>query len=139
MSAFAPRLSDFTGVWQVDRSIRHHDSGSTGHFAGTAELAPVPDGLSYTENGTLTLDHHPPFKAERRYLWQEADDVIHVFFTDGRPFHSFSGCDTEDTHWCDPDTYRVTYDFDDWPIWRSIWHVSGPKKAYEMITTYRGT
>ena len=34
-----------------------------------------------------------------------------MFFPDGRPFHrmSFTPEANLDQHWCDPDTYRVTY------------------------------
>ena len=32
--------------------------------------------------------------------------------------------------------YRVRYDFSDWPDWRTIWHVTGPRKAYEMVSHY---
>ena len=51
--------------------------------------------------------------ASREYLLQPADrpDALDVFFDDGRPFHrmSFTPEANLDRHWCDPDTYRVTY------------------------------
>ena len=59
-------------------------------------------------------------RAERRYLWRDGGaGTIEVFFDDGRFFHRF---DAEDhvpgaTHACDPDAYRVRYDFRAWPRW----------------------
>ena len=51
--------------------------------------------------------------ASREYLLRPADtpDVLDVYFPDGRPFHrmGFAGQTNQDEHWCDPDTYRVTY------------------------------
>nr|WP_281496124.1 DUF6314 family protein [Marivita sp. S6314] len=127
----------FEGLWQVDRVIHDHRAGSTGRFAGSATFSPIGAGLAYLETGQLWLDGHPPFKAERRYLWRIEDDVIHVDFDDGRAFHHIPPDQPSDRHWCDPDTYDVTYSFASWPVWHSTWDVSGPRKAYRMVTTYR--
>ena len=34
-----------------------------------------------------------------------------MFFPDGRPFHrmGFGPQSSRDQHWCDPDSYRVSY------------------------------
>lgn len=129
-------LSDFVGLWAMDRRITDHRGGPDGHFTGTAEFTPTETGLAYLETGLLTLEGHTAFKAERRYQWRLVDGTISVDFHDGRAFHSFDPATPVASHWCDPDTYHVTYDFAEWPVWHSIWTVSGPQKAYEMITNY---
>ncbi|HKK98593.1 MAG TPA: DUF6314 family protein [Marivita sp.] len=129
-------LTDFVGTWSVARTIADHLGGPDGQFIGTARFEPSGDGVSYHETGSLTLGEHPAFHAERRYYWRQVGELISVFFEDGRPFHSFDPAHPTSSHWCDPDTYRVTYDLADWPVWRSTWDVSGPRKAYKMVTTY---
>ncbi len=94
-------------------------------------------GLSYFETGKLTLPGHAPFTAERRYRWCEVDGLVSVEFEDGRFFHSFDATTPEAQHWCDPDTYQVRYMFDEWPVWTSTWRVSGPRKDYEMVSSYQ--
>jgi hypothetical protein len=133
---FALTLTDFAGHWRLSRSIDDHRSGTTGVFEGTADFAPSDNGLTYVEIGLLHLTGQQPLRAERRYLWTETEDGITITFADGRPFHSFRPGAPEATHWCDLDTYDVIYDFAQWPIWRSTWTVSGPRKAYKMISTY---
>ena len=135
-AAIKVSLRSFVGTWRVSRTILDHGAGPDGRFVGTAIFSDAQDGLIYNETGELTLDGLAPFKAERRYLWRSTESVIAVSFADGRPFHSFDPDMPEATHWCDPDTYHVTYDFSAWPVWTSIWDVQGPKKAYQMVTSY---
>lgn len=132
----ARRLADFEGHWRVARDIVDHRAGSTGRFVGTAEFTPLAAGLGYREIGQLHLPGQPPFHAERRYIWRQDDTGIHITFEDGRAFHSITPDAPNATHWCDPDTYDVTYRFDTWPDWTNTWDVSGPRKAYKMITRY---
>ncbi|MCR9111010.1 DUF6314 family protein [Marivita sp. XM-24bin2] len=136
MSRSGPFLQNFIGLWSVSRVISDHFSASTGTFHGTACFTAAKHGLAYIETGKLQLAGQPPFHAERRYHWHQDENGLHVSFDDGRPFHSFDPDNPEASHWCDPDTYEVTYEFDDWPHWRTIWNVSGPRKAYQMITEY---
>ena len=85
----------------------------------------------------LTMGTAAPMQAERAYLWREAGAKIEVLFADGRPFHEFAPGHMDDaTHYCDPDVYRVEYEFADWPEWRAVWRVAGPRKAYEMTSRY---
>ena len=129
-------LEDFVGAWQIERNILDKCAQANGRLTGTATFAPSENGLSYFESGLLELPGHTPFQAERRYQWRFIDDEIVVEFQDGRPFHRFDPGSPSASHWCDPDTYNVKYEFSSWPKWRSIWDVSGPKKDYQMITTY---
>ena len=127
------RLSDFRGLWVIARTITQAD-GTTGQFSGTGDFAPTADGaLEYTETGELRLANSPPMRATRRYRWEEG---LNVFFEDGRAFHRIPGAGGEALHLCPPDTYRVADDFSDWPNWRATWDVTGPKKAYRMVSQY---
>lgn len=128
-------LWDFEGVWQVARSIDDARSGQQGGFDGTARFERDGEGLHYLEQGVMELGG-TKFQAERRYLWRTDDAGIAVFFDDGRPFHTINDTSTA-AHWCDPDQYDVTYDFDSWPVWTAQWRVQGPRKDYVMVTTYR--
>ncbi|MFP7572142.1 DUF6314 family protein [Marivita sp. S2033] len=131
-----PTLGDFTGAWQLSRTITDDHAGSTGRFDGTALFEPDASGLRYFESGTLCLAGQMPLHAERRYHWADDGASIAVSFADGTFFHRFTTSAPEATHWCDPDTYAVSYDFTDWPRWRSTWSVSGPRKSYRMITFF---
>ena len=75
-------------------------------------------------------------QAERRDLWRQDGSRIVVDFADGRPFHDFRPDSPEASHRCDPDSYAVRYDFRAWPIWCSTWRVTGPRKDYDMVSTY---
>ncbi|RYH03300.1 hypothetical protein EU805_06145 [Salipiger sp. IMCC34102] len=134
-----PELGDFEGDWRLARLIDDRLAGQEGRFEGRARLTAAGDGaLAYVESGTLHLGAAPPLQAERRYIWRAQDGRIAVFFADGRTFHSFrptgEGAGTD--HPCGADFYRVAYDFNDFPRWTTRWRVSGPRKDYEMRTTY---
>ncbi len=105
---------------------------------GVATFAPDGEGLIYREEGELRLGKAAPIRAERSYRWRTgADHRLEVLFEDGRPFHGFSPAKALSAqHFCDPDTYEVTYDFSGWPAWRAVWRVRGPRKDYEMTTDY---
>ncbi|PFG62832.1 hypothetical protein AXZ77_1419 [Thioclava sp. ES.031] len=130
-----PQLSDFEGNWVLTRQILHAD-GNEARFDGHACFAPEGVGLHYCETGELVMPGGQSFHAERSYFWRAEGGQIAVAFEDGRPFHSFDPLSPAASHWCDPDDYRVSYDFDAWPRWRAIWRVQGPRKDYEMISDY---
>ena len=125
-------LLDFEGVWNVQRQITPK-SGPPAVFAGKAVWSSENGGLSYKEQGLMTLEGHPPMQAERRYFW---DADLRVFFDDCRYFHSIPREGGVARHWCDPDSYTITYDFGDWPKFRVLWHVAGPRKDYTAVTQY---
>lgn len=133
------RLEAFAGHWDVDRTIEDVRAGATGRFTGHARFAPVPEGLRYREEGTLTLGDAAPVTATREYLWRDGGGgVIEVLFGDGRFFHRFLPDETDpgDSHDCPPDLYRVRYDFSRWPRWRAEWRVTGPRKDYAMVSRF---
>ena len=130
-------LSDFAGTWHVSRTIEDRAAGRDGRFVGTARFDPDGPGLLYTEEGHLTFPGAQPLLATRRYLWRpDGPGRIAVLFADGRPFHDFGPDQPEARHWCDPDTYDVTYRFARWPEWESVWQVAGPRKSYVMTSHY---
>ena len=124
-------LTDFEGAWQFDREITHAD-GTVARARGMAQFTPDNDGLAYRETGEIDVNGQV-LTFERAYQWQ-ADLSVH--FDDGRYFHAVPPNGGQATHFCDPDTYVVTYDFVGWPTWIAKWAVSGPKKDYVMQTRY---
>jgi hypothetical protein len=136
-------LRSFVGRWRIEREIEDVRAGRTGRFTGEAVFEGAPeagaDGLLYVETGTLVLEGAAPMAASRRYHWKGGGaGAIDVFFEDGRFFHRI---DAEEptpgaVHACDPDLYRVRYDFRGWPRWLAEWRVSGPRKDYAMVSRY---
>lgn len=129
------QLAAFEGAWRLRKQITPSE-GPKVQFDGKAQLTPVDTGLAYLETGTLRIGAGPPMEASRRYTWTRDFDVL---FEDGRFFHTipFEGQTAE--HWCDPDMYRVQYDFARWPCFVVTWNVSGPRKAYTSVCTYERT
>jgi hypothetical protein len=133
-----PAFADFAGDWRLARDITAPDGTPQGRFDGVARFVPVAGGYAYAEEGTLVLPGAAPMRAERRYRWRAEGGRIAVCFADGRAFHALDpGAVAEAEHWCDPDTYRVAYDFTLWPLWTATWRVTGPRKDYISVTTYR--
>lgn len=134
-------LSDFLGHWRITREIVSRDKtrasflrdGADASFSGHAEWRAVPGGATYIESGVLRLQGAAPMTAERRYVWAED---LSVRFEDGRAFHTVPALGGEATHFCDPDTYVVRYDFSDWPAFVVTYDVRGPRKDYAMTSRY---
>lgn len=130
-----PQLHDFLGEWRLERLICPAE-GAQARFSGRAVFTPEGAGLRYVEAGELALPGATPMRAERSYLWHAEGERIVVRFADGRAFHHFSPAAPEAAHWCDPDDYRVRYDFTLWPAWHAEWRVRGPRKDYTMRSDY---
>ncbi|WP_101067883.1 DUF6314 family protein [Roseovarius salinarum] len=128
----------FAGSWVLERHVDDRLTGQQGRFAGEAWLTPGDGGLHYREEGQLILPGRRPMHAERCYQWQAENGKVAVYFDDGRPFHRFDPelVAPEARHDCAPDTYDVAYDFSDWPRWRAVWVVTGPRKDYRMVSDY---
>ncbi|WP_147125393.1 DUF6314 family protein [Shimia ponticola] len=125
------RHADFQRRWRIARVISHAD-GSEAQFAGTASIG--ADWV-YEEIGTLSMGGQS-FEATRTYLWHPVEGGFDIRFDDGRAFHRLRFDDMVADHWCDPDTYRVSYDLRAFPDWSATWRVTGPRKDYSMITRY---
>lgn len=120
------------GQWTVQRDLLDRADGTRGTFSGVVHFVPTDDGgLAFREEGTMRW---PSFTgpASREYLLRPAGspDALDVFFPDGRPFHrmSFTPESNLDRHWCDPDTYRVAYDYGGRDRFSYTWDVQGPRK-----------
>ena len=129
----APALThaDFKRVWLLKREIDHVGQGKA-RFEG---LARITRRWTYLESGTLEMKGQE-FAASRRYEWRPMDGGFDIRFEDGKPFHDLWFDRPEAQHFCDPDSYHVSYDFDDWPRWSSTWRVTGPRKDYVMVSRF---
>ncbi len=160
MNSPAPAAADFDlrgyllGTWSVDRTLRDRATGSRGTFTGVVRFTPLADdggartddgGLRFHEEGTMvwTPASGTPFTgpASRDYLLRPAGtrDTLDMFFPDGRPFHrmGFGEQNSHDRHWCDPDTYRVTYTLVGPAEFRYCWDVTGPAKDHLIDSVLR--
>lgn len=138
------------GSWTVDRTLLDRATGTRGTFTGVVRFTPVSgtddDGaLRFREEGTVewTADGGTPFttSASREYLLRPAGtrDTMDMFFPDGRPFHRMGfGLDNSHAqHWCDPDSYRVSYTLIGPDEFHYRWDVSGPAKAQLLESVLR--
>ncbi|ASM71884.1 MULTISPECIES: DUF6314 family protein [Roseobacteraceae] len=132
LSQCARSLSDFAGLWRLEREIVH-DDGTLAQFSGTAQWMPEGDRLRCVEAGTMRIGSSPPMSGQRVYFW---DADLWVYFDDGRPFHRVPPTGGDTGHWCDPDQYDGNYDFSQWPAFTVTWSVRGPRKAYRMVSRY---
>ena len=126
----------FTGAWTIEREIRHAD-GRADRLTGTCRFTRSGPRLLQDETGWLETAEGR-FQASRRYVWAEKAGRLEVYFQDMRPFHSIpiGVVRPETVHLCPPDRYEVHYDFSEWPDWRTVWTVEGPRKSYLMETFY---
>jgi hypothetical protein len=136
------------GSWTVERILLDRSAGARGTFTGVARFTPLNnDGsLRFREAGTVAWDAVPggpgetPFTgpASREYLLRRTDspDTMEMLFPDGRPFHrmGFGPQSRHDQHWCDPDTYRVSYACTGPDDFRYQWDVTGPAKD-QLLTS----
>ncbi len=129
-------LWSFAGAWALERVIRHGD-GRTDRLSGTCRFTRSGPRLLQDEDGWLETAEGR-FQATRRYIRAEAGGRLDVHFDDMRPFHSIPlGEERPETvHLCPPDRYQVAYEFSDWPVWRTIWTVEGPRKSYQMESRF---
>ena len=125
-------LGDFEGAWQIARDICP-EVGPPARFDGQGVWTPQAYGLAYLERGVLRMEGVAPMQAERRYQWHHD---MSVFFEDGRFFHKVPAEGGHTEHWCDPDHYKVTYNFSAWPRFDVSWGVQGPRKAYQMRSLF---
>ncbi|MDP9696598.1 UNVERIFIED_ORG: hypothetical protein J2X79_004178 [Arthrobacter globiformis] len=125
------------GRWAVERTMLDRAAGTRGTFTGVVIFSPDGDGgLRFHEEGTVVWPAAAgdtfSGPATRDYLLRAADtaDAMDMLFPDGRPFHrmSFSPEASQDRHWCDPDTYRVTYVRHGDDEFSYVWDVTGPRK-----------
>jgi hypothetical protein len=145
----SPNLSR-PGRWSVERTMLDRAAGTRGTFTGIVIFSPDDAGLRFHEEGTVVWPsvNWPGGDGEtftgpatRDYLLRPADtpDAMDMLFPDGRPFHrmSFSPDASQDRHWCDPDTYRVTYVRHGDDEFSYAWDVTGPRKDLLLESVLR--
>ncbi|VXC44622.1 conserved hypothetical protein [Arthrobacter sp. 9AX] len=127
------------GRWTINRDLLDRADGTRGTFSGVVHFVSADDGgLDLREEGIMRW---PAFTgpATRAYVLKTTarPDTLAVYFPDGRPFHSMSFTPEEnrDRHWCDPDTYRVTYTYGGPDNFSYSWDVTGPSK--DLLLTSR--
>jgi hypothetical protein len=126
------------GSWSVERTLWDRSSDARGTFTGIVRFSPKDDdgGLAFHEEGTMRWPTPAggtfTGPASRDYVLHPTDapDAMDMTFPDGRPFHrmSFREEASQDRHWCDPDTYRVTYAVRGPDEFSYSWDVQGPRK-----------
>ncbi len=130
------KMEDFTGcLWAISRQIIDHTQDAKLTFTGRCE---VSDGW-YQETGQMVLPDGQALSGTRRYRWDATLEGVDVYFDDGQFFHwiDLAHAAPQAWHFCDPDDYSVSYEFTKWPAWASRWKVKGPRKNYEIHSSYR--
>jgi hypothetical protein len=134
------------GRWSVERTLFDRAAGTRGTFTGVVIFSETDDGgLRFHEEGTVRWPASGggtfTGPAMREYLLRPTDssDALDMTFPDGRPFHrmSFSADSSQDQHWCDPDTYRVSYKLHSQDEFSYVWEVTGPRKDLLLESVLR--
>ncbi|GFE76123.1 DUF6314 family protein [Novosphingobium sp. TCA1] len=137
-------LRSLSGAWQLDREIR----GVGAQLHGEATFEPGPDGaFAYRECGTLRLRDGRELSSHRRYSYRPSEGGFTVAFADGPTIGSdfvrltFQALDGErlvadDVHHCGDDIYEVRYVLALPSAFETIIDVTGPAKAYRLISSY---
>ncbi len=127
------------GEWRLERRIEDGRSGIPGSLTGQASFAPRADGLSYCEEGLLTLGDHCG-AAHQAYCYEfVSPGCAAVRFTDGRLFHhlDLTAGIWHCRHLCGDDCYDGLFTALGAESWRVVWSVAGPRKDLRLDTTYR--
>ena len=135
------------GSWSVQRTLVDRAAGTRGTFAGVVTFSETDDdgALRFHEEGTVRwpAPEGETFTgpATRDYVLRPtgSPDAMDMEFPDGRPFHrmSFTAEASQDRHWCDPDTYRVTYTLAGPDEFSYAWDVTGPRKDLLLQSVLR--
>ena len=134
------QLTAFAGVWDVDRDIEDVRAGRRGRLPVARPSCRRPTGCATARRAGWRSRAHP------RSLQPAPTSGATAVAARSRccstmAASSTASCPTEtdpgDVHACDPDTYRVRYDFRRWPRWQAEWRVTGPRKDYGMLSRFR--
>jgi len=134
-------LAFLRGRWRLERRLDDHRSGVCGTFTGDAEFAATDDPavLRYEERGELRFGGHAGPAARSLVCLGRPGGVVDVRFADGREFYRLDlgtgSCQAE--HHCGRDRYTVTFLVLSEFLVEEHWHVVGPLKAYDTVTTLR--
>jgi Family of unknown function (DUF6314) len=132
------------GRWLLERSIE-----GIATMQGHALFAPAEGGrLHYREDGRLVLANGSEFDSAREYIYAPREHGFRVLFQENPPrlFHEIALTAGQGGEWigqadhpCGEDHYRTFYRFlpDGRFVIRHV--VTGPRKGYTMVTTYRAS
>jgi Family of unknown function (DUF6314) len=129
------------GTWSIERLLTDHRSGARGSFTGRAGFLATDDPLvlRYAERGELRFgDHRGP--GSRSLLYRELPGgAADVRFADGREFYRLDLCSGRCNvrHDCGQDRYLISHLVRDDGWLEERWQVTGPRKAYDGVTTLR--
>ena len=137
----ADTLAFLRGRWRLERRLDDHRSGVCGTFTGDAVFAATDDAavLRYAERGELRFGGHAGPATRSLVFLGRPGGVADVRFADGREFYVLdlrSGMWTA-RHGCGADEYVVSYLVRAAGWLEERWQVTGPRKAYDSMTTLR--
>jgi hypothetical protein len=130
------------GLWDVERTVEDHLSGTEGSFLGSAVV--VADPLNpatahYEESGHFHLGTHSGPATRRLDVLRRDDSTAMLLFTDGRPFVDLdlrNGA-WESKHPCAEDLYELSTMVVSLNLVQERWRVRGPETSYDAFTTLR--
>jgi hypothetical protein len=132
-------LAFLRGRWRLERRLDDHRRGVRGTFTGDAEFAATDDPavLRYAERGELRFGGHNGPATRALVCIGRPGGAVDVRFADGRDFYRLDlgtgSCQAE--HLCGRDRYAVTVRVLSEFLVEECWHVLGPQKAYDTVTT----
>ena len=131
------------GRWNITRRFEGEVEGLEGHFAGHAEFAVDPNGLSYHEE--LKVVPRSTSYQDYLYKFQDGQIIIHKvldgFIADIFMTLRFQEGDNnflvaEDSHNCNQDVYKGRFTICNSDEFEISYLVRGPKKSYSITTQY---
>ena len=138
-------LEFLLGTWELGRSIEDRRSHISGYFRGTAVVAlgSSPSGgggcrATYDEGGELCLGAHTGPASRHLELATRPDSrVVVISFADGRPFVDLDirAGEWRALHDCGADCYELVTVVQSHCVVEERWHVRGPGKDYDAVTT----
>lgn len=135
------------GWWRFDRRISDQaivtgQARVQPYFSSRADMRGA---LHYSEDGLLALPNGATYRSRRSYVYSKLPDGFTVWFNEPEPrlFHQVrlaavhAGVEGSALHKCGKDLYRTAYRFEADGSFVIRHDVTGPKKGYVSITTYR--
>lgn len=138
-------LDFLLGRWRVGRTVTDHQNGGQSHFRGTATFSPLGTGTTLG-NDRVRFDevgeyHVGDYRGEARrsleYVASSNSRVV-INFVDGHHFVdlNLASGESRDEHLCNEDRYEITTIVASPDVFEERWHVEGPRKNYDAVTTF---
>jgi hypothetical protein len=124
---------DFTGKWQVRRTVIDHLNRTRHDFTGSATITET----TIVEQGELRIGECT-IDANRTYQLSMDGGGVVVSFPTGQEFVRLGLAGRQFVrHHCGADTYSGRFLFQNRYCWAEFWRVCGPRKRYASLTSYR--